>query len=110
MEVVQNEDLPSLTVVNVVITYSIGMSSVDLLKLSLYNRHGPGKYDMKSFAAITFNLEAPGSYKTVALMFPSGNIVHTGSRTTDDAIYHAWGFIAWLNQYYSLKSLRRSAI
>lgn len=102
MEVVLAEGVPPLTVVNVVATYSIGVKTINLIKTALYRRDIPGKFDVKSFAAITFNIEPPGSYKTVVLIFPSGNVVHTGAKTRGDAISHAWSLIVWLNKFLGI--------
>lgn len=82
MNVIRQEGIPDCHIVNVVATYYLGLR-LNLAKIAYCRRDVPVTYNPRRFAAMTINVEAPGIDPTTALVFASGNVVHTGAKTED---------------------------
>jgi transcription initiation factor TFIID TATA-box-binding protein len=108
MNIIHEENLPDAHVVNVVATYHIGCR-LNLRKIAYMRRDIPVKFNPTRFAAMTLNVEAYGLDPTTALIFASGNVVHTGAKTEDHSrnaahyligmLNSAFGIPAWLNNF-----------
>jgi TATA-box binding protein (TBP) (component of TFIID and TFIIIB) len=85
-------------IVNVVSTYNLGCR-LNLTKIAKEMRHlFPVKFNPTKFAAMTFNIEAPGLGRTTALVFASGSVVHTGAVTEEHSRLSAHTFVRFLNE------------
>lgn len=103
MNVVETEGVPNpALIVNVVSTYNLGDIKLNLRKLAIYRRDVPVKFNPMRFAAATINLVNDDGEKTTALMFGSGNMVHTGAKTEEDARLHAHTLVRFLNIYLGI--------
>lgn len=72
---------PDIRIANVVSTFDLGVEKVPLQEIA-QNRMFP-EYQPKKFAALTFRTQSP---RTTALVFSSGNVVVTGSRTIAESL------------------------
>lgn len=68
--------IPSVTIENIVSTFSIGLKKLNLINLA--NSYSFVDYNPHKFAAATMRLTYP---RTTALIFGSGNVVCTGGKT-----------------------------
>lgn len=104
MNIVETYGVPNhALIVNVVSTYHLGRGlKLNLRKMTIYDRFVPVKFNPMRFAAATINLVNEDGDKTTALMFGSGNMVHTGAKTEEDARLHAQTLVRFLNQYLGI--------
>lgn len=106
MNIVETEGVPNpAVIVNVVSTYNLGDLKLNLRKLTIYRRDVPVKFNPMRFAAATINLVNEDGEKTTALMFGSGNMVHTGAKTEEDARLHAHTLVRFLNQWLGIPAM-----
>ena len=101
MNVIHSDGIPDCFIVNVVATYDLGVR-LNLKKLAYYRRDIPVKFNPTRFAAMTINVEADGLDQTTALIFGSGNVVHTGSKTEEHARLSAHYLVRFLNDTYGI--------
>ena len=78
-ELEPRDDLPTPTLQNIVATCSLGMA-LDLKTIALTARNA--EYNPRRFAAVIMRIREP---KTTALIFASGKIVVTGSKTEEQS-------------------------
>lgn len=76
--------IPPFKLQNVVSTFSLGVSGLDLKEIAL--KHSFLEFNPQTFAAGTLRLVHP---RTTALAFASGNMVCTGGKTELDSRYAA---------------------
>lgn len=103
MNIVYTDGVPNpATIVNVVSTYNLGGLTLNLRKIAIYERDKiPVKFNPMRFAAATVNLTNEDD-KTTALMFGSGNMVHTGAKTEEEARLHAHTLVRFLNTFLDI--------
>ena len=95
MQTIEVEGCPNGRLVNVVATYCLKYEDkgrfrefrLNLKKIAKVHRNLPVKYEPKRLPAMTINVQnlGIGLPKTTALMFASGNVVHTGAKTEEEA-------------------------
>lgn len=102
MNLVYTPGVPNhATIVNVVSTYNLGKITLNLRKLAICRRDVPVKFNPMRFAAATINLTNEDD-KTTALIFGSGNMVHTGAKTEEEARLHAHTLVRFLNLFLGI--------
>jgi len=77
-------DVPPFKLQNVVSTFSLGVSGLNLHEIAL--RYGSLEFNPQNFAAATIRTTNP---RTTALAFASGNMVVTGSKSTVESRWAA---------------------
>jgi transcription initiation factor TFIID TATA-box-binding protein len=85
---------PTTRIQNVVSTFSLGVSGLNLRKLSLQIPFCD--YNPPRFAAMTMRLRHP---RTTALTFSSGNMVCTGSKNIGESLYACRKYVRLLQHY-----------
>ena len=85
---------PPTRVQNVVSTFSLGVSGLNLRQLSLQIPFCD--YNPPRFAAMTMRLRYP---RTTALTFSSGNMVCTGSKNIEESLYACRKYVRLLQHY-----------
>jgi TATA-box binding protein (TBP) (component of TFIID and TFIIIB) len=92
---IKDIDVP-LILRNIVVTYNLGpkAGSINLGKIALL-RLLPLNYNPKKFAAGILPVLSNGGYRTTALIFENGNVVHTGATNEGDAMVAAHS-LAWM--------------
>ena len=91
---VEGVDIPTPCVQNVVSTFSLGVTNLNLRQLSL--RMPFCDYNPPRFAAMTMRLRSP---RTTALTFASGNMVCTGSKDIHESLYACRKYVRLLQRY-----------
>lgn len=87
-------DIPETFIQNVVSTFSLGVTNLNLRDLSL--RMPFCDYNPPRFAAMTMRLREP---RTTALTFASGNMVCTGSKNIEESLYACRKYVRLLQRY-----------
>ena len=98
MELVYTKGLAPCKIVNVVSKYELGCT-LNLTKILLEKRGTPAKYNPTCFAAFIMNPSSKTTGTTTALLFDTGNVVHTGSKTEDHAREAAHEEVCFLNKH-----------
>lgn len=95
---IQDLNKPTCTLVNVVSTYNLGIK-LNPPRIALWFKNiFPVKYNPKGFAAMIGEVKIPGFPSTTVLIYPSGNVVHTGAKDEDHARTLAWAFAIYLRE------------
>lgn len=87
-------DVPKTHIQNVVSTFSLGVTNLNLRQLSL--KMPFCDYNPPRFAAMTMRLREP---RTTALTFASGNMVCTGSKNIEQSLYACRKYVRLLQRY-----------
>jgi len=87
-------EVPKTSVQNVVSTFSLGVTNLNLRQLSLQMPFCD--YNPPRFAAMTMRLRDP---RTTALTFASGNMVCTGSKNILESLYACRKYVRLLQRY-----------
>lgn len=81
---------PPCRLVNLVCTYNTGLK-LNPTKIALVFKHIiPLKYNIKGFAAMILEVKMYKVPSTTILLYPSGNVVHTGAKSIAHARLSAW--------------------
>ena len=91
---VEGLDVPETHIQNVVSTFSLGVTNLNLRQLSLLMPFCD--YNPPRFAAMTMRLRKP---RTTALTFASGNMVCTGSKNIGESLYACRKYTRLLQRY-----------
>ena len=89
----KNIEIPPFQLQNVVSTFSLGVSGLNLKHIAL--KYGFAEFNPQTFAAATLRCRSP---RTTALAFASGNMVCTGGRSELESRYAARKYVSIFQQ------------
>jgi transcription initiation factor TFIID TATA-box-binding protein len=96
------EPLPECTIANVVSTYKLGVV-LNLKKMALCLKPVlQPQYNPLNFAAMALNIRTKDLPPTMALIFSTSNVVHTGAKSEDHSRMMAWALVYYLNKFLGI--------